>query len=169
MVFQQDGYARSTMQRIARAAGVSKVTVYAHFRDKAHLFSAVMDQHLANMPTPSLAVPGTSELRLKLACVAEEIRMLAGHPACRFFCQTLVHSSHMRQLYLDQWEARLQRYRRYVVEALAHAHVALPDAHAEQFMRLVLGGHSLPTGTVPPSGDPATITLFERAFSRTSP
>jgi len=42
--FLVHGYASTSMDRVASAAGVSKATVYSHFQDKAGLFSAVVEQ-----------------------------------------------------------------------------------------------------------------------------
>jgi TetR/AcrR family transcriptional regulator, mexJK operon transcriptional repressor len=40
--FLADGYARTSMERVAERAGVSKQTVYSHFGDKEALFEAVI-------------------------------------------------------------------------------------------------------------------------------
>ena len=40
--FLAHGYAGSSMDRVAKAAGVSKATVYSHFGDKEGLFSALI-------------------------------------------------------------------------------------------------------------------------------
>jgi AcrR family transcriptional regulator len=40
--FLQYGYAAASMDKIAKAAKVSKATVYSHFKDKENLFNAVM-------------------------------------------------------------------------------------------------------------------------------
>ena len=40
--FLKHGYAAASMDKIARAAKVSKATVYSHFADKENLFNAVM-------------------------------------------------------------------------------------------------------------------------------
>ena len=42
--FLANGYAATSMDRVAAAAGVSKATVYSHFQDKAGLFSALVQQ-----------------------------------------------------------------------------------------------------------------------------
>ncbi|MBR8827766.1 MAG: TetR/AcrR family transcriptional regulator [Gomphosphaeria aponina SAG 52.96 = DSM 107014] len=42
--FLQHGYARTSMDRIASAAGVSKQTLYTHFGDKDGLFNAILKQ-----------------------------------------------------------------------------------------------------------------------------
>ena len=42
-VFLATGYANTSMDRVAAAAGVSKQTIYSHFRDKEGLFTALME------------------------------------------------------------------------------------------------------------------------------
>ena len=43
-VFLEQGYAGTTMDKVASAAGVSKPTVYNHFQDKEALFNALMEK-----------------------------------------------------------------------------------------------------------------------------
>lgn len=43
-VFLQEGYARTSMDRVSAEAGVSKQTIYSHFRDKEGLFKALMER-----------------------------------------------------------------------------------------------------------------------------
>src|ERR1700756_1486744 len=45
-VFLAGGFADTTMDEIARVARISKHTLYAHFRDKADLFEAVIVQDM---------------------------------------------------------------------------------------------------------------------------
>lgn len=42
--FLAHGYAATSMDRVATAAGVSKATVYSHFQDKEGLFTALIEQ-----------------------------------------------------------------------------------------------------------------------------
>ncbi|MEH1907243.1 MAG: TetR/AcrR family transcriptional regulator [Nostoc sp.] len=51
--FLQNGYAGTSMDRVAVAAGVSKATVYSHFQDKEGLFK-VLIENLANQKFNSL-------------------------------------------------------------------------------------------------------------------
>lgn len=44
MLFLGDGHATTSMDAVARAAGVSKATVYAHFASKDDLFIAVVER-----------------------------------------------------------------------------------------------------------------------------
>ncbi|MEL6159164.1 MAG: TetR/AcrR family transcriptional regulator [Cyanobacteria bacterium J06623_5] len=46
--FLSNGYAATSMDRVAAAAGVSKATVYSHFQDKASLFAALIQQLAAD-------------------------------------------------------------------------------------------------------------------------
>lgn len=47
-VFLQQGYARTSMDRVAEAAKVSKNTIYNHFQDKEGLFTALIEQITTN-------------------------------------------------------------------------------------------------------------------------
>jgi AcrR family transcriptional regulator len=55
--FLEGGYAQTSMDRIAAAAGVSIKTVYRHFQNKDDLFSAVMQAACSNVPEEFAAVP----------------------------------------------------------------------------------------------------------------
>jgi AcrR family transcriptional regulator len=43
-IFLQQGYEGTSMDRVAKAAGVSKITIYKHFQDKEGLFTALIKQ-----------------------------------------------------------------------------------------------------------------------------
>jgi AcrR family transcriptional regulator len=45
--FMANGYAATSMDQVATAAGVSKATVYSHFQDKASLFAALIQKMAA--------------------------------------------------------------------------------------------------------------------------
>jgi AcrR family transcriptional regulator len=46
--FLTNGYAATSMDRVATAAGVSKATVYSHFQDKEGLFTALIERLVQN-------------------------------------------------------------------------------------------------------------------------
>lgn len=48
-IFLEEGYAGTTMDRVAAASGVSKPTIYSHFHDKEGLFNALMEQMVRKM------------------------------------------------------------------------------------------------------------------------
>jgi AcrR family transcriptional regulator len=43
-IFLQNGYEGTSMDRVAAAAGVSKITIYKHFQDKEGVFTALIEQ-----------------------------------------------------------------------------------------------------------------------------
>lgn len=56
-IFIENGYADSSMEAIAKRAGVSKVTVYNHFENKEDLFGQIMVEHCNSIvPTEPLIV-----------------------------------------------------------------------------------------------------------------
>lgn len=68
-LFLDRGVAATTMDAIAERAGVSKMTVYANFRDKPTLLAAIFDRRIKTMRVPDLAVG--SDLNLSLERLAE--------------------------------------------------------------------------------------------------
>ena len=62
--FLAHGYAGTSMDRIAAAAGVSKATVYSHFQDKEGLFTALIEQ-LVQGKFRSLFEPSPENLQLE--------------------------------------------------------------------------------------------------------
>lgn len=48
-IFLEEGYAGTTMDRVAAASGVSKATLYSHFQDKEGLFNVLMEQMVRKM------------------------------------------------------------------------------------------------------------------------
>ncbi len=57
-LFLSNGYASTSMDAVAAAAGVSKLTVYSHFNDKETLFSAaVVSKCEAQLPDLLFALP----------------------------------------------------------------------------------------------------------------
>jgi TetR/AcrR family transcriptional repressor of mexJK operon len=68
-LFLDRGVAATTMDAIAERAGVSKMTVYANFRDKPALLAAIFDRRIKMMRVPDL--PVGSDLDLSLERLAE--------------------------------------------------------------------------------------------------
>jgi TetR/AcrR family transcriptional repressor of mexJK operon len=68
-LFLDRGIAATTMDSVAERASVSKMTVYANFRDKPALLAAVFDRRRKTMRLPDL--PVGSDLNLSLERLAE--------------------------------------------------------------------------------------------------
>jgi len=75
--FLVNGYAATSMDRVATAAGVSKATIYSHFQDKEGLFTALVQQ-LVQGEFRSLFNPSAEE-------VAPEPRIFLSELANRLF------------------------------------------------------------------------------------
>jgi AcrR family transcriptional regulator len=63
-VFLEDGYGSSSMDQVARAAGVSKATLYAHFTNKQALFGAVIAEE-CNRTAGTLFEPGPDSVDVR--------------------------------------------------------------------------------------------------------
>ena len=66
-LFAQEGFAHAGMEQIARGAGVSTATLYAHFPGKAELFRVVIENSLADVDSrvrQSAEVAGDARARL---------------------------------------------------------------------------------------------------------
>jgi len=65
--FAQHGYAKTTMSDIAEAAGLSRTSLYKHYRAKDEIFNALsqrMNQRARNAVLAAAAAPGSAEERL---------------------------------------------------------------------------------------------------------
>jgi AcrR family transcriptional regulator len=54
--FARDGYARTSVDAIARSAGVSTRTIYAHFQGKARLFETVIQDSASRVAAVQVAI-----------------------------------------------------------------------------------------------------------------
>jgi len=106
-MFIQHGFDGASMDQIAAAAGVSKLTVYSHFGDKEALFAAAVKSHCEQQLPSSLfeRAPGTP-LRERLLTVAHAFyamitspEAIAGH---RMLCTPQLAGSPLSRLF---WEA----------------------------------------------------------------
>ena len=74
--FAERGPRRSTMQSIAAAAGVSKATLYNHFRTKDEVTAALLAREVDRLTTLAATLP----LEQSLATLSDE---LGAHPVLR--------------------------------------------------------------------------------------
>lgn len=66
-VFSREGFAQTGMEVVARKAGVSTATLYAHFPSKAELFRVVVEETISDLAgaiPASAAVKGDARTRL---------------------------------------------------------------------------------------------------------
>ena len=85
--FLDNGYAATSMDKVAKSAGVSKATVYSHFGDKESLFGAVMQDLVKDkfQQVMGLEAPQSLEQDPKIVLSAMATKMLANAQSDRSF------------------------------------------------------------------------------------
>lgn len=74
-VFTNQGFAAASMDRIASAAGVSKPTLYAYFKNKEGLFSALIQQMVRGNRDPLAVLASADVLQMPPEKVLTQIAM----------------------------------------------------------------------------------------------
>ncbi|TCV92157.1 TetR family transcriptional regulator [Luteibacter rhizovicinus] len=70
-LFTQGGFAGTSMDAVAAAASVSKLTVYSHFGDKDNLFREVIRSHVQDrLPDDLFSAPPGTDIRATLTGIA---------------------------------------------------------------------------------------------------
>ena len=78
-VFEQRGVARTSLNHIAEAAGLTRGAVYWHFKDKADVFNAVMDRVFVPMEAliQAAVAPDKADALAGLrAVISDELKLL---------------------------------------------------------------------------------------------
>jgi TetR/AcrR family transcriptional regulator, mexJK operon transcriptional repressor len=70
-LFMAEGYGATSMDRVARAAGVSKATLYAHFRAKEQLFTTIVAEECARHGAAEAAVLAPAGLAQALRAMGQ--------------------------------------------------------------------------------------------------
>src|SRR5580698_4312383 len=80
-LFLERGITATTMDAVTERASVSKMTVYANFRDKPALVSAVLDRRIKLMHGFDLAVgPDLNSSVERLVELGEQVASISGQP-----------------------------------------------------------------------------------------
>ena len=146
-VFREQGYGSASMDAIARAAGVSKATLYAHFAGKDQLFAAIVGaecrSHSQTRTAPdidrlevqdALRAIGCNFLELVLSAKARAIYRIVMAEAERF-------PELGRAFYASGPAVVLARLADYLGAADARGALRIEDPKlaAEQFIAMLLG------------------------------
>ncbi len=146
-VFREQGYGSASMDAIARQAGVSKATLYAHFAGKDELFAAIVAaecrSHSLTLVVPdidrlevreALGAIGRNFLELVLSAKARAIYRIVMAEAPRF-------PELGRAFYASGPAVVLARLADYLGAADARGGLRVEDAGlaAEQFIGMLLG------------------------------
>lgn len=166
--FEASGYDGACMDQIASIAGYTKATVYAHYRDKARLFEAVMDWHVSSFIPPTALQEPLPELSEVLAQVARHVQALAHLDASRRFCTTLQRSANRGPFYVALWSVYLAPQRKRIHAAFVREGNDRADEHADLFLQLLLQANSLHVAPLSGKNADAALELFQRAFPSAS-
>jgi len=164
-VFLDRGYGAASMDTIARAAGVSKQTIYSHFGDKAALFEAIIlercDRLLESLPTVSDA---GSDAESALRAIASRLLelMLTPEFVARFRV-VMAESGRFPELAEAYYRSGPERATVRLADYLARLHrqgrldIADPYLAASQFFGMIWGSlflrHVLGVDAPPKSED----------------
>jgi TetR/AcrR family transcriptional repressor of mexJK operon len=181
-LFPARGYDGASVEAIAQAAGVSKLTVYSHFADKEALFSAAVAEGCSRMlphklfepePTLPMAAALTSIARAFIDMVMDE-RAVQLH---RVMVNQSGHDRRLAELFfstgpraaLAEMEAFLQ-----AADAEGSLRVQAPARAAEHFfcllkgvrhMRVLVGLCAPPNAAERDAHVAEVVALFLRAFA----
>lgn len=145
--FQDQGFERTSMDAIAQASGVSKVTIYRYFPSKEALFEAVVgertDQVFGGLPAKNL---DPAEPQAALSIIGERFLALKrSDPVIGIFRAMYAAAGQQRpacEAFFRQGPEKLVRQVASYLEAANTAgslSVPNPGAAADQFLALFLG------------------------------
>lgn len=146
-LFLAQGFAGTSMDAVATAARVSKLTVYSHFSDKETLLTAAVEAKCENlMPLPIFALARGDSVEAVLKRIGEAfLAMVDGEDAIRLkrlLCAMAEGETKMPQLFFEVGPQRILRdmehllYRAVELELLQ---IEDPAAVADQFFGMLLG------------------------------
>jgi TetR/AcrR family transcriptional repressor of mexJK operon len=181
-MFTQGGFDGVSMDQIAAAAGVSKLTVYSHYGDKEALFVAVVKSHCEQQLPSSLFEPMPQvPLRERLMAIAQAFFAMISSPAAvaghRMLCTPQLCGTTLPQLFWEAGPKRVQSdFAALLERRVAAGELTIPDVPraAGQFFTLLKGEPH--AQLVFGCGDPgaaldidahltATVDLFLRAYA----
>ena len=107
-VFQKSGVSRTSLDDIARAAGVTRGAIYWHFKNKADLFDALMQR--VSLPLEDMAAEAADETEDPLgfvrACALRVIERVTDDPQC----QRMQEICHYKVEYANEMEQLRARH-----------------------------------------------------------
>ncbi len=166
-LFMAQGYGAVSMDAVAKQAGVSKATLYAHYRAKDRLFAAIVEvacASLRNAATAELAMhEGT--LRSQLMALGRHwLRFLLSPDSLAIFRTVVAESPRFPELAASMYENGVRATREWMTEWLAARRAAGelaaedPAQAAREFLALLRGDLYLRASLgITPSPDEAAI------------
>lgn len=154
LLFAERGVSRTSLQDIAKAAGVTRGAVYWHFADKAELFNAMMARATQPMLDALQAIDPATEadpLQALTASTRAALHQIAHHAPTRRVFDVAIHKVEyvddllgVRQRHLSDRRACLSDIAAAFAEARARG---LLPAHSDPAV-LATGYHALVSGLI---------------------
>lgn len=158
--FDARGYRETSMDRIAAGAGVSKRTVYNHFRSKEQLFEAIAAELIERVQEVSQRPYDPAQpLEAQLEAIGAHVLDMLASPSfltlARVTLAELIRSPELARRTYGLFRARQTGLARWLADAAADGRLAVaePDRAADRFMGLLnafalwpqlLGGQPVP-------------------------
>ncbi|MFG1653382.1 TetR/AcrR family transcriptional regulator [Micromonospora sp. NPDC049275] len=164
-IFSRDGYTRAGLDAIAAEAGVSSRTIYNHFKDKASLFEAVIEESSRRLVETQLAIIDRHlhkivELEGDLVAFGIEwisVRNSANAPHFALVRQIHAEAEHIPAAAIAAWQENgPQRVRRELADrlcAIAERHPLKMDdpERAAGHLMVLISSDNLPYLVGPPA------------------
>jgi TetR/AcrR family transcriptional repressor of mexJK operon len=147
-LFLAHGYGTVSMDAIARAAAVSKATLYAHFASKDALFAGIMAEKGSDNPIDdSLFAPGPDDIAAALTRIGQSVlHFMLRERTLRLYRVVIAESARFPELgavfYRNGPQRFCDRFTAWVADQAAAGRLGAPDAGlaAQQFMALLRSG-----------------------------
>lgn len=142
--FLAHGYAATSMDRIAKAAGVSKATVYSYFENKEELFSTSIEQLAKEKyaavfnPTGDRALEGEPRIVLR-RILANFLKMAAGDTQLQDFMRSMVGESGRFPILAQVYVCHIAKPVLETITGYLASHPSLQIADPEATARIILG------------------------------
>lgn len=142
--FLAGGYGHTTLEAVAKAAGVSTGTLFKHFPTKAALFGAIVERAFENEPGAVPAMPPAGDPRQGLLAIgrayARLLRAAGTVPLFRVVIAEAVRFPELGEtLYARGKAPYLERLERYVADEAAAGTLAVPPDGRAMAVREFLG------------------------------
>ena len=150
-VFMDLGFDGASMGEIARAAGVSKGTLYVYFADKSRLFEAIVEQEMSDQQKVAFNFDPEREVATTLREFGQAYMALLCRPGGGSWIRTVMAIAERmpdvgRRYYEHVLEKTIGRLAGYLEARVEAKELAIPDCQlaASQFMQMCQASLFLP-------------------------
>ncbi|MED5387576.1 MAG: TetR/AcrR family transcriptional regulator [Pseudomonadota bacterium] len=182
-LFLSQGFAGTSMDAVAKEAGVSKLTVYSHFSDKETLFSAAIEAKCHNMlPVPIFELDRSQPLRTTLTKIGLAFLELIHSPESvdlqRLMNSQATQDPEMSRLFFEAGPQRTLNAMETLIRSANHAGLLAADDPKQasenffallqgcQHMRVLIGyAEPMSASDAQPHAEQA-VELFLRAYGK---